>query len=119
MGFGAGIGRMILAMEAAGGETQTSSPLDLYVGSMGDKASIEASSLVYRLRAQNISAESDLLGRSVKAQMKYANKQGARFTMILGETELETGKAALKNMESGESRTVEFQNIQEWRNQLS
>ncbi len=119
VGFGAGIGRMILAMEAAGGETQTSSPLDLYVGSMGDKASIEASSLVYRLRAQNISAESDLLGRSVKAQMKYANKQGARFTMILGETELETGKAALKNMESGESRTVEFQNIQEWRNQLS
>ena len=119
VGFAAGIGRMILAMEAANGTMQTETPLDLYVGSMGEKASIEALSLVYQLRALHVSAESDLLGRSVKAQMKYANKQGARYTMILGETELETGKASLKNMESGESETVEFRNIQEWRNQLS
>ncbi|MFR8087244.1 MAG: histidine--tRNA ligase [Lachnospirales bacterium] len=119
VGFGAGIGRMIRAMEAANGTLQTEETLDLYVGSMGEKASIEALSLVYQLRALHVSAESDLLGRSVKAQMKYANKQGARYTMILGETELETGKASLKNMESGESETVEFRNIQKWRNQLS
>ena len=79
-------------MEAANGTMQTETPLDLYVGSMGEKASIEALTLVYRLRALHVSAESDLLGRSVKAQMKYANKRGARYTMILGETELEPGR---------------------------
>lgn len=63
---------MIRAMEAANGTLQTEETLDLYVGSMGEKASIEALSLVYQLRALHVSAESDLLGRSVKAQMKYA-----------------------------------------------
>ena len=50
--------------------------------------------------------------------MKYANKIGARFTMILGDDELNSGTAALKNMETGTSETVVFQNIQDWRDKL-
>ena len=53
-----------------------------------------------------MSAQYDLADRSVKAQMKYANKLGARSTMVLGDNELETGKAILKNMESGETQEV-------------
>ena len=59
---------------------------------------------VSALRQEGVYAEFDVVGRSVKAQMKYANKIGAKFTMVLGDSELETGKAMLKNMETGEQQ---------------
>ena len=62
--------------------------------------------LVYRLRKQGISAERDYLERSVKAQMKYANKIGAKYTVVLGDDEIERGTAAVKNMETGESEEI-------------
>lgn len=118
VGFAAGIGRILLAMEASGQNLLPDASLDLYVGSRGEKAARESAALVYRLRQEGVCCELDLLERSVKAQMKYANKIGARFTMILGDDELNSGTAALKNMETGTSETVVFQNIQDWRDKL-
>ena len=119
VGFAAGIGRILLSMEASGENPLPDSSPDLYVGSRGENAARESAALVYRLRQEGVCCESDLLERSVKAQMKYANKIGARYTMILGDDELNSGTAALKNMETGISETVAFQNIQEWRGKLS
>ena len=110
---------MLMAMEASNGPVETVKMLDLYVGSRGEAAATAAAALVYKLRQDGVAAEADLLGRSVKAQMKYANKMGAKYTMILGDDELTNGQAALKNMETGENEMVAFQNIQEWREKLS
>ena len=77
---------------------------DLYIGSMGQAASLEAFKLVSQLRNEcGLYAECDLIGRSVKAQMKYANKIGAKYSVILGDNELAEGKAKVKNMATGES----------------
>ena len=118
VGFGAGIGRMLMAMEASHGELVPEKKMDLYVGSRGEAAAVQAAVLVYRLRQAGVRAEADLAGRSVKAQMKYANKIGARYTMILGEDELAEGQAALKNMETGESEKVAFAEIESWKGRI-
>ena len=118
VGFAAGIGRMLMAMEASRGELVPEKNMDLYVGSRGEEAAVQAAVLVYRLRQAGIRAEADLAGRSVKAQMKYANKIGARYTMILGEDELTEGQAALKNMETGESQKVAFAEIESWKGRI-
>lgn len=113
VGFGAGIGRLLLAQEASGALTPVDHTIDLYVGNFGPDARSEAACLVYRLRQDGISAEFDLLDRSVKAQMKYANKLGARYALILGEDELTSGQATLKDMQGGEDRTVNWKNLSE------
>ena len=118
VGFAAGIGRMLMAMEASHGELVPEKKMDLYVGSRGEAAAVQAVVLVYRLRQAGVRAEADLAGRSVKAQMKYANKIGARYTMILGEDELAEGQAALKNMETGESEKVAFAEIESWKGRI-
>lgn len=109
LGFAMGLERLILVMERNGCEFEQPAPCDIYIGSMGEKASSEAFRLVSRLRRDfGIYAECDLMGRSVKAQMKYANKIGARFSAILGENELEQQKLVVKNMASGESRELDM-----------
>ena len=67
---------------------------------------VKCMELCSRLRAEGFSAETDLNGRSVKAQMKYANKLGAKYTVVIGNSELESGIVRLKNMESGEQTEV-------------
>ena len=79
---------------------------DIFVVSIGDKADIKAQKLVYELRQSGICAERDLCGRSVKAQMKFANKLGAEYSIVLGDDEINENKAALKNMRTGETTDV-------------
>ena len=106
IGFALGIERLVMIMKAQGIGLGTASATDIFVGSIGDSADICAQKLVYELRVAGVNAERDILGRSVKAQMKYANKTGARFSMILGEDEVNSAKADLKNMETGETTSV-------------
>jgi histidyl-tRNA synthetase len=73
---------------------------------MGNEAALKAFEIITRFRAEGKWAESDIVGRSLKAQMKYADKIGARYTLILGDNELAAGEAQLKNMETGEQTTV-------------
>ncbi|HPU58381.1 MAG TPA: His/Gly/Thr/Pro-type tRNA ligase C-terminal domain-containing protein, partial [Candidatus Avimonas sp.] len=63
-------------------------------------------SIVNHLREGGVQAEFDTVGRGLKAQMKYANKIGARYTVVVGENELQTGKARLKNMETGQEEEI-------------
>jgi histidyl-tRNA synthetase len=73
---------------------------------MGDSAKAKAYKLVYDLRMAGFIVETDYMNRSVKAQMKYANKLDARYTIIIGENELETNTGRIKNMETGEQTEV-------------
>ena len=84
---------------------QPKSPL-LYIAPLGAEAAKKAVTLTHGLRAAGIAAECDLMGRSLKSQMKYADKIGARFSVVLGDDEIANGAAKLKNMESGEQTEI-------------
>ena len=111
LGFGMGTGRLLMLLEAQGIELPKPSGCDLYIAPMGENASFEAAAIVADLRAGGISAQTDVVGRSLKAQMKYADKIGAKYTMVLGDDEIAGGKAKVKNMDSGESTEMELAEI--------
>ena len=113
LGFAMGTGRLLMLLEAQGIELPAPGACELYVAPMGENASLEAMKIVHDLRAGGISSQTDVAGRSLKAQMKYADKIGARYTMVLGDNEIEQGKANLKNMDNGEVTEVELENLAE------
>ena len=108
LGFAMGIERLLLVMENQGIEFPKPQECDVYIASMGDKASVYASKIASMLRNEGFSAETDIVSRSVKAQMKYANKIGAKFSIVLGDNELEQKKAVLKDMKIGEQIEVDL-----------
>lgn len=101
IGFAMGITRLILAMKACGVRLEGGAKPKLYIAPMGAAAQNAALGLTAKLRAGGVYAECDIVGRSLKAQMKYADKLGAEYTLIIGDTEIQSGKAILKNMKSG------------------
>ena len=111
IGFGLGIERLLLRLDETGVEIPVENNLDIYVAPLGDVAKPVALKLVYDLRCNGINAETDNLGRSLRAQMKYADKLNCKYTLVLGETEAENKKAAVKNMETGEQTEVEFSSL--------
>ena len=106
IGFGMGLTRVILAMKQEGVEEPQPASPRLYVASLGDAATVEAARIVGRLRKDGIYAECDLVGRSLKAQMKYANKIGAAYTLIIGDSEVESGRAMLRDMQNSTQTEV-------------
>ena len=80
---------------------------------MGEDASVKAMSIVADLRAGGISAQTDVVGRSLKAQMKYADKIGAKYTMVLGDDEIAKGEAVIKDMDSGETETLSLDGLED------
>jgi histidyl-tRNA synthetase len=111
VGFGFGIERMINELEAEGVELEPEPAVDVYVGVLGNEAKAKAYQLVYQLRNAGIIVETDYMDRSVKAQMKYANKIGAKNTVIIGTDELAKNMASVKNMETGEQTEVSLDKI--------
>lgn len=106
IGFGMGITRLILAMRELGLDNiEASKPL-IYIAALGEGAMVKGLEITERLRREGKYAECDVVGRSLKAQMKYANKKGAKYTLIIGDSEVEAGVAQLRDMESGEQREV-------------
>lgn len=106
IGFGMGITRLILAMQELGlDKIEPASPL-IYVASLGERAMVKGLEIAERLRREGKYADCDVVGRSLKAQMKYANKKGAKYTLIIGENEVDSGIAQLRNMETGEQTEV-------------
>lgn len=85
---------------------------------MGDAARIKSFELAELLRQKDIRVLFDQAGRSLKAQMKYADKMNAKYSMVIGDKELETECAVLKNMESGDSVEINFSNIQDFAEHL-
>ena len=113
LGFAMGTGRLLMLLEAQGIELPKPDACEIYIAPMGENATVEAMRLVSELRSNGISAQTDVAGRSLKAQMKYADKIGARYTMVLGDNEIEQGKANLKNMDNGEITEAELENLGE------
>lgn len=111
VGFGMGIERILYFLEKEGIDLVKDESIDLFVGIMGDGARTAAYKTIYDLRMKGFSVETDCLGRSVKAQMKYANKLNSRFSVIVGDDEVASGKCRLKNMETGEESEVTFEGI--------
>lgn len=106
LGFGLGMERLLLLLEKQSIALPAPPPCELYIASLGEAAQLAAFALVQKVRAEGFSAECDTVGRSLKAQMKYADKIGARFSLVLGEDELAQGRARLKNMQTGEQPEV-------------
>ena len=106
LGFAIGLERLLMVME----EQQCTFPeppvCDLYLVSMGAAAAQRCFVLASRLREGGVAVECDIVGRSLKAQMKYADKLGVRYTIVVGATELETGVAQLKNMATGQTEDI-------------
>ena len=118
VGFGLGIERLIMTLEAQNGKIGAKPFRHIYIGSFGATCFVKAQGIAYNLRKIGIVAECDTLGRSVKAQMKYANKIGAKYSMIIGDDEVATGKAVLKNMEDGSVRDIEISELADELNAL-
>jgi len=106
IGFGMGITRLILALRELGLDSLEAERPEIYIASLGERAMIKGLEIAERLRREGKFAECDVVGRSLKAQMKYANKKGARYTLIIGDSEIDAGIAQLRDMESGEQREV-------------
>jgi histidyl-tRNA synthetase len=111
LGFGSGIERLIMVMEAMGVKFPEPEKAGLFIAAIGEKAKHRAAVLIHSLRQEGVSAEYDLMDRSVKAQMKYADKIGARYSLVLGDEELANGTANLKNMMTGETVPVSISDV--------
>lgn len=114
IGFAMGINRLILAMEQTGASYPEQPKPTLYIAALGAPAMRRAAVLAQQLREQGVRAESDIVGRSLKAQMKYAGKSGFRYTLMIGDSELETGKAFLRNMEQSEQTEIEIDRVADY-----
>lgn len=106
LGFAMGIERLLMLMDKQGIEIPKPSTCDLYVAVMGESASLKSFEIIKAVRSCGLIAETDIVGRGLRAQMKYADKIGAKFSMVLGENEIEQGKAVIKNMSSGEQTEI-------------
>ena len=106
VGFGLGKERLLILMEQNDIVVDAPNVPDISVSFIGDKARLYALDLVHKLRAVGVSAIIDTLNRNLKGQMKYANKLNARYSVVIGENEIEKGIVTLKNMYSGEQKEI-------------
>lgn len=109
LGFGMGLERLMLLMEAQNAPFPDASVPDLFIVALGDKATLKAVEIAKDMRAEGFSTVLDLNQRSIRAQMKYADKLGAKFNLVIGDNEVDTGIAKLKNMTSGEESEIALQ----------
>ncbi len=114
MGFAIGLERLLLALEKAGITLPGDAECDVYLCSIGEEASLQAQRLTQLMRKEGLWAECDIVGRSVKAQMKYANKIGARYSLVLGDNELAQGAVDVKEMATGKSESIRLDKLTEY-----
>ncbi|MDR0406070.1 MAG: histidine--tRNA ligase [Clostridiales bacterium] len=108
IGFGMGLERLIMTLERNNLLPEKPEGAEVYLASVGDAAARTAQRLTYELRRAGIRAESDLMKRSVKAQMKYADKINAKYVAVLGEDELSAGRVNVKRMSTGEQVPIDL-----------
>lgn len=113
LGFGMGTGRLQLVMQGQGIEFPDDKGCDIYLAPMDTEASLEAMRIVTDLRSSGIKAQTDVVGRSLKAQMKYADKIGAKYTVVLGSDELANKAATVKNMSTGEKTELSLEDFED------
>ena len=111
LGFGSGVDRIIEAMTAQKVKFPDAPRIDVYMAGVGEKSISRILEIAHLLRRKDISTETGLEGRSLKSQMKAANKLGARYVLMIGDDELEKGVVTLKDMDDGQQETVDVQMI--------
>ena len=114
VGFGMGLERLLLVLESIGKLPENDETPDIFIANIGDSADVFVQKFIYDLRKNGILAERDYLSRSVKAQMKYANKLQAKFSAVIGDDDISKNTAIIKNMTTGESQEVEFSNVADY-----
>lgn len=111
VGFGMGLERVLMLMEAEGVEIPKNDNVKVYIASMGELANMKAFELCYGLRTLGISAETDHASRSFKSQFKYADKIGAEYVIALGDNELSSGVCKVKKMADGSEVEVSLDKV--------
>lgn len=106
LGFAMGMERLLMVMESQGIEIPDTDECSLYVATMGEKAKVKAVELVAQVRSSGLIAETDVIGRGLRAQMKYADKIGAKYSLVIGDNEIGQNSAEVKNMTTGEKTTL-------------
>ncbi|MGN0558487.1 MAG: histidine--tRNA ligase [Acutalibacteraceae bacterium] len=106
LGFAVGLERLLMLMQAQNIEIPKPDECDIYIAAMGDAAQLEAFKLTKLLRQTSLKAQCDVVGRGLRAQMKYADKIGAKFSIVLGDSEIQEKKAKVKNMQTGEQTEI-------------
>jgi histidyl-tRNA synthetase len=114
IGFGLGLERLLLAMEREEVPLPAPEPLAVFVVALGEAAAKEARALVRTLREQGVPADASLEDRPLKAQLKMADRAGARYAAILGEQELAEGMITLRRMEDGHQEQVKLSEVGSW-----
>ncbi len=117
VGFGLGMERLVLVLKAIGMETPKNT-MDVYIGSIGEKGMLVSEKLAYELRAEGLACEINQMDKAVKAQMKFADKQNAKYVIIIGDNEAENKVCSIKNMRANDSEaketSVKFEEISEF-----
>lgn len=113
VGFAAGMERLFLALDAAEGERPGPPSPDVFIAALGEEAEQWVFRTTQDLRDAGLHVALDLKGRSLKAQMKEANRQNATYTLIIGGNELDARQATVKEMESGEQTDVSFDRLKD------
>ena len=113
VGFATGLERLLLALESQNLLPEKNRSVDAYVVALGETAQAEGFKLLNSLRQQGLSAAMDFAGRSMKAQMKQANKMGAKYSVILGEDEISEGVVMLRSMEDSSQAKVPMNQVAE------
>ncbi len=113
VGFGMGIERLLLVLEQQQKDINLIPNTDIYIGYIGEEALAVSQKIILELRSKGICAEGDTLRRSVKAQLKYADKLNAKYSIIIGEDELKTNLVKVKDMETGENININLDKIYE------
>ncbi len=111
IGFAAGIERLLLLMENTGARFPEEDKPEIFVAGMDEESRAEAFSIALNLRLKGIRAETDLMERSVKAQLKYADKTGAKCVAVIGADELASGEVNIKNMSDGTQQKIKISQI--------
>ena len=113
VGFGLGVERLLMLMESSGIEIPQPEPIKAFIAVMGDQAKAFGLKLLRELRKRGIKAEMDTLERNIKGQFKYADRLGARYTVVIGENELNEGVVSVKEMATSQQKQVKLENLVE------
>lgn len=111
VGFGLGIERLLLVMEANGVEIPEPGGAEAFIAFMGERGKNYALKLMRELRESGLKTEMDVLARNLKGQLKYADRIGAKYTVVIGDNELDEGAVILKDMANSTQETVKIDDI--------
>lgn len=111
IGFGLGLERLLLVVENQGVEITKPVYMDVYIANLGEAGAEEALKQINILRSNGIKAEKDFMGRSLKAQMKYANKINASYVVVIGEDEIKNNRIKVKNMKNGSEDEISIDEL--------